>query len=121
MSLEAFYETIGGDLAGVRGRLQTDERIERFVRFFLADEAYPQLIAAADAGDLPAEFRAAHTLKGTGRDMGFTRLAEPAAELAEALRPGEDGAPAAPERAPELLAQVTQAYEELTAAAQANL
>lgn len=121
MSLETFYEAVDGDLADVRGRLQTDERIERFVGVFLQDETYGQLLEAAAAGDLQTQFRAAHTLKGTGRDMGFTRLSDAASELAEALRPGEDGTAPAPERAPELMQLVSAAYDQLVAAAQVHL
>ena len=121
MSLETFYEAVGGDLADVRGRLQSDDRIERFVGVFLQDATYGQLIEAAAAEDLEAEFRAAHTLKGSGRDMGFTRLSDAASELAEALRPGTDGARPAPERAPELTQLVSAAYDELLAAAQVHL
>lgn len=121
MALEEFYAAVGGDLEDVRGRMQSDERVEKFARLFLMDDAYPLLISSHESGDLPTEFRAAHTLKGTSRDMGFMRLFEPANKLADALRPGEDGNPAAPHLAPELLEQVTAAYEELQAAAETYL
>ena len=83
MSIEAFYESVGGDLQGVRGRLLTDERIEKFVRMFLADPTFGNLEAAMAAQDMEAAFRAAHTMKGLSRDMGLTRLFEPADELAD--------------------------------------
>lgn len=121
MSIQSFYATINGDLADVLGRLQTEERVEKFVRMFLMDETYQQLVDAMAADDLERAFRAAHTLKGTGRDLGFTALQQSASELADALRPGQDGTPAAPERAPELFAQVAQAYDGITAAAQEHL
>lgn len=118
MSIEAFYESVGGDLQGVRGRLLTDERIEKFVRMFLADPTFGNLEAAMAAQDMEAAFRAAHTMKGLSRDMGLTRLFGPADELADALRLGEDGAPTAPELADALMLRVAAGYAEVTAAAQ---
>lgn len=91
MTLVGFYETIGGDLDDVRRRLLTDERIERFVRVFADDPTFASLEAAFAAGDAETAFRAAHTLKGVGRDLGFTDLQASAAELTEALRADETG------------------------------
>lgn len=121
MSLESLYDAVGGNLADVRGRLQADDRIEKFVKFFVMDTAYPQLIEAHETGDKQTEFRAAHTLKGTSRDMGFMRIYEPAYKLADALRPNDAGEPTAPELVDELEAQVTAAYNEVVAAVAEHL
>lgn len=118
MSVEAFYESVGGDLSGVRGRLVTDERIEKFARMFMEDPTFCQLDESLAAQDMEAAFRAAHTLKGTSREMGFMRLFEPANELADALRPNEAGQPTAPELVEGLMVRVTDSYEEIMAAAQ---
>lgn len=121
MSLETFYEAVGGDLEDVRGRLLSDERIEKFVKIFLADTTYSQLLESHDAGDKQTEFRAAHTLKGTSADMGLTRIQKPAHDLADALRPNDAGEPTAPELVDDLEAQVTAAYNEVVAAAAEHL
>lgn len=34
MSLESLYDAVGGNLTEVRGRLQKDDRIEKFVKLF---------------------------------------------------------------------------------------
>ena len=47
MSLEIAYAAMGGDLETVRGRLLTDERIEKFAKIFLAGHLH------ADAGERP--------------------------------------------------------------------
>lgn len=117
MSVEAFYESVQGDLDGVRGRLLSDERIEKFVRMFLADPTFGALEQALGAGDMEAAFRAAHTMKGLSRDLGLMPLYEPANELADALRPDDAGVPAAPERADALMMRVAAAYGEIAAAA----
>ena len=37
MSLESMYGALGDNLADVRARLQSDARIEKYVKIFLAD------------------------------------------------------------------------------------
>lgn len=91
MALARFYETIGGDIEEVRARLLTDERIEKFVRAFADDATFASLTVAFEQGDAEGAFRAAHTLKGIGRDLGFAKLQTGAAELTDALRASEDG------------------------------
>lgn len=81
MSLEIAYAAMGGDLETVRGRLLTDERIEKFAKIFLQDTSMQTLESALEAGDLPEAYRGAHTLKGVSRDLGFTPLFEAAAAL----------------------------------------
>ena len=78
MSLEIAYAAMGGDLETVRGRLLTDERIEKFAKIFLQDTSMQTLESALEAGDLPEAYRGAHTLKGVSRDLGFTPLFEAA-------------------------------------------
>lgn len=111
MSLEIAYAAMGGDLETVRGRLLTDERIEKFAKLFLQDESMQNLEAALEAGNMAEAFRAAHTLKGVSRDLGFTALYDAACEMSDALRPDSDGVPAAPEQAPELLGTMREAYQ----------
>lgn len=111
MSLEAFYAQVGGDLEGVRARLMTDERIERFIGIFAEDPSFENLRVALDEGNLAEAFRAAHTMKGNSRDMGFAPLSDASAELADVLRPDDAGVAAGPlERVPELFEKVEEAY-----------
>ena len=102
MSLEIAYAAMGGDLETVRGRLLTDERIEKFAKIFLQDTSMQTLESALEAG--------AHTLKGVSRDLGFTPLFEAAAALSDALRLDDAGVPANMEAVPELMPAVRDAY-----------
>ncbi|MEY8561594.1 Hpt domain-containing protein [Eggerthellaceae bacterium 3-80] len=111
MSLESCYEQFGGDLEGVRGRLLTDDRIKKFMGIFIQDTSFQLLIDSWESKDNAEAFRAAHTLKGIGRDLGFTPLCEASSALADALRPDENGNPANLEAAPALLDQTKDAYE----------
>lgn len=111
MSLDIAYAAMGGDLETVRKRLMTDERIEKFAKIFLQDESMQNLENALAAGDMAEAFRAAHTLKGVSRDLGFTPLYDVACEMSDALRPNDAGEPAAPEQAPALLDRTREAYQ----------
>lgn len=111
MSLEVCYAAIGGDLEGVRGRLLTDERITKFVGIFMQDTSFQTLVESLENGAMDEAFRAAHTMKGISRDLGFTPLFEASSKLSDALRPGDDGLPAAPADVPELMQQTEQAYQ----------
>lgn len=111
MSLEACYAQLGGDLETARARLMTDERIEKFIGFFAVDPSFDNLQAALDEGNMQEAFRAVHTLKGNSINMGFAPLADVAVELADVLRPNEEGVPAGPlDRVPELLDRLEVAY-----------
>lgn len=116
MALEAFYQRIDGDLDDVRKRLITDERVEKFVRIFAADETYGALERAFAEGQAEQAFRAAHTMKGVGRDLGFTVLSARASELTEALRADENGAYGSLDAAAGAFAQVECAYMAVLAA-----
>lgn len=111
MSLEIAYAAMGGDLETVRGRLMTDERIEKFAKIFLQDTSMQTLEDALASGNMAEAFRGAHTLKGVSRDLGFTPLYEAACEMSDALRLNDAGEPAAPERVPELLPATREAYQ----------
>ena len=120
MSLEACYEMMGGDLEGVRGRLMTDERICKFVPTFLQDESMNALRENLASGNVPEAYRAAHTIKGISRDLGFTPLYEVSYQMQEALRAPEDGSELDLTAAKDLMPQVEEAYD-LTVAAIALL
>ena len=70
MSLEIAYAAMGGDLETVRGRLLTDERIEKFAKIFLQDTSMQTLESALEAGDLPEAYRGAHA-EGREPRLGF--------------------------------------------------
>ena len=53
---------------------------------FIQEDSLAQLQRALAAGDGPAAFRAAHSLKGNCMSLGFTRLQKAAEAIAEPLR-----------------------------------
>lgn len=110
MTLEACYQELGGDYEGVSGRLLKEERVEKFMLKFLNDPSYENLCNTYQAGNFEEAFRAVHTLKGVGQNLGFTRLYEASDALTEVLRNG--GIPADDH----LFDEVTAAYQMTIAA-----
>lgn len=88
MTVEKFYEYIGGDYAGTKARLMTDERILRFVNKFPADGSYQLLLDSLASSNVEEAFRAAHTIKGVAQNLGFTALYLSSQEVTEILRGG---------------------------------
>lgn len=105
--VETLYQIAGGDYAGVIGRLRTNERIAKFVTMFADDASYTNLIDNMAAENWDEAFRAAHTLKGTARDMGFIDLSDRASEVTEALRASDAV------QAKKLLPAVEDAYKQV--------
>ena len=105
--VETLYQIAGGDYAGVIGRLRTNERIAKFVTMFADDASYANLIDNMAAENWDEAFRAAHTLKGTARDMGFIEFYVRASEVTEALRASDTT------QAKELLPAVQDAYKQV--------
>lgn len=100
MTLQELYAAIGGDYAGVLGRLMNRESmVQKFVLKFLNDASYDTLVKSMAEGNYEEAFRAAHTIKGVGQNLGFTKLYESAGALSDALRGGfTPEAPALAER-----------------------
>lgn len=116
MELEQFYSVCNGDYADVRSRLVNDDRVLKFVRLFMNDPTYDSLVLAMETQNHTEAFRAAHTLKGLAANLSFTGLYHASDALTEALRAGEDGQPKDLAAAPELMAEVKEAYELIVAA-----
>lgn len=71
MSLEIAYAAMGGDLETVRGRLLTDERIEKFAKIFLQDTSMQTLESALEAATFPKAYRGAHIAEGREPRLGL--------------------------------------------------
>lgn len=87
MTLQEFYEQIGGDYQTAASRLLKDERIRKYVLKFLDDTSFQRLRSAMEAEDWDEGFEAAHTLKGVTMNLAFADLAEAVVILTDELRP----------------------------------
>ncbi len=84
--IKGLYERIEGDYEKALSRMSSDDRIKKYLTFFLADESYQQLKNAMENEQVDEAFRAAHTLKGVCQNMAFTALGKVAEEITEELR-----------------------------------
>ena len=82
-SLEAY----GADYEGIMRRFMGSEAVYRRILGLLFDDGnLEKLGKALDAGDLPAAFEAAHTLKGVAGNLGLTPLYGAVCAVVEPLR-----------------------------------
>lgn len=86
MQIKEFYEVINGDYEDAKLRLMNDDMLTRFVFMFLEDKSFECLSEELPKKNYGEAFRAVHTLKGLGRNLGFNQLGDLASELTEALR-----------------------------------
>jgi len=105
MTLQMCYAAMGGDYEGVLGRLRSERLIEKFALKFLDDKCYDELCTAMEAQDAETAFRAAHTLKGVGLNLGFTALGDSSSRLTESVRNGWSA------EAPALMEEVRGDYQ----------
>ncbi len=88
MNLEECYLKLGGDYAGVVGRLRSERLVQKFLLKFPQDGSYRLLLKSVGEGNAAEAFRAAHTIKGMCQNLGFTALEKSSSALTEALRGG---------------------------------
>lgn len=109
MTVRECYAALGADFEGTLGRLCSEKLVQRFALKFLADGSYAALQKAMEEENYEEAFRASHTLKGVGANLGFTKLYEVSDVLTEALRDGQKPADDS------LMGQVTAEYERMVA------
>ena len=86
MTLQEFYQNVGGSYEKALARLCSAALIERFVQKYTQDTTFEQLWEALTQQDWETAFRASHTLKGMAANLGFDRMFACASDLTEALR-----------------------------------
>ena len=102
--IQELYNNINGNYEEALSRMQNDERIKKYLGFFLADTSYEDLKKAIEEKNCDMAFNAAHTLKGVCKNMAFTALSVVAEEITEELRAKNF------EKALEIFPKVTEKY-----------
>ena len=69
--------------------MKNDERIKKYLNFFLIDESYKSLEKGMSSSDCEMAFKGAHTLKGVCQNMAFTELSTAVEQITEELRANE--------------------------------
>lgn len=88
MKINECYAKMNADFDGVMSRLLKAERVAKFTVRFPDDPSMGALLQNLAANDIETAFRAAHTLKGTAANLGFTELYQYASAVTEELRGG---------------------------------
>ena len=73
MTLQEFYDRIGGDYKATISRLPSEALIKKFVLKYPGDPSFNQLKDALAAQDWELAFRASHTLKGVAQNLGMRK------------------------------------------------
>ena len=90
ISLEQFYSSVGADANEVVSRLGgSADLVRRFVKKFMDDTCFADLLSSLEKNDTQAAFRAVHTLKGVAVNLGMQTLFVKASEVTELLRAGK--------------------------------
>ena len=84
--IQKFYKNINGNYELALSRMQNDERIKKYLNFFLVDESYKSLEQGMNSNDCEMAFKGAHTLKGVCQNMAFTALSTVVEQITEELR-----------------------------------
>ena len=88
MTLQELYEMIGGEYEQAIRVLRMDKLIDKHIRKLTKNGVLEQLIAAGETMDPVQLFETAHAAKGVCANLGLTKLAAAASEIAEEYRPG---------------------------------
>jgi len=88
MNLDRCYSLFNGDLNGTISRLGSSSLLEKLIKKYLDDKSMDSLNTAIENKDCQEAFKAAHTMKGTALNLGFSDLAKSSSELTEILREG---------------------------------
>ena len=91
MTLEELYAQIGGDYEEALGRMRMEKLISKFIVKFLDDTSCKDIVEGWAEGDETRTFEGAHSAKGVCGNLALPLLAEPASQITEALRPGNEG------------------------------
>lgn len=106
-TVQEFYKNINGDYEDVMLRLPNDDMVRRFIKRFVNDNTYSELLCAIEKGDIKASFEAAHKLKGIVANLAFSELYKVTSLLCDQLRNLDAQADI------ELVDELKSAYEEV--------
>ncbi len=90
MNIGDFFSLVGGDYSEVSARLVSEKLILKYVKRFVDDAEYDNLISAIQKADVKEAFRAAHTLKGNCATLGLCNISRDASVITEILRNADE-------------------------------
>ena len=112
MTVEEFYEKIGGGYEEAMRQLRKEDRIVKYLGMFLRDDSFAKLKDGMERLDIDAAFIGAHTLKGVAANLALLRLKDISSAITEDLREGQRDV----EHAKLLYPEVAACYDQVIAA-----
>ena len=88
MTLKELYDSIGGDYEQAMRVLRVEKLVGKHIRKLTQNGVVDGLLRAGETMEPTEMFEAAHAMKGVCANLGLTKLASAASELAEEYRPG---------------------------------
>lgn len=88
MTLKELYAAIDGSYDQATNVLRVEKLIDKHIRKFPGGGVPEALLEAGRDMDPTRMFEAAHAMKGVCANLGLTKLAAAASEIAEEFRPG---------------------------------
>ena len=83
-------DAAGADVDGALNRFMGKTSLyKKFMKKFLEDRSYPDMLESLAGHDPEEAFRQAHTLKGVAGNLSFAALYEAASKVNAALREGD--------------------------------
>lgn len=89
MKLQEFYNEVNGNYEEMMSRIPREASIIKFLRKFVDNHDYDDMMSAVQACDYEKVFTASHTLKGVCANLSLTELAERSSQVCECVRGGE--------------------------------
>ena len=90
MTVQEFYEAVGGDYTAAKKILMNDRMIRMFLPKIAEDPCRAKLETAWKKQDRKEMFEALHAMKGVCANLGLTSLSRKASDALEPIRPGTD-------------------------------
>ena len=106
MTVKELYDVLGEDYEEIFERIGADTYIVKYLKKFAAENYLEELCSAFESKNWEEAFKASHSLKGMGLNLGLARLANASSVLCETVR---NGAPAVDTEP--LIAEVRKEYE----------
>ena len=88
MTLQELYSSIGEDYEQALRVLRVEKLVDKHIRKLPKNGLIEALLAAGEKMDAAGLYETAHAAKGNCGNLGLTKLAAGASEIAEEFRPG---------------------------------
>lgn len=90
MTLQELYQNIGGSYEQALRVLRMDRLLDKHIRKLPNNGVIDRLVDAGKKMDSTELFESAHAAKGVCGNLGLTKIADLASQVAEEFRPGNE-------------------------------